>query len=124
VGEGLGDFFTDLRLEITNENICYFKNFHHALRENPRIDLIMSLPRCTVLKIRFFADKKRVAISLSNGILLIYNILEFTVQKIFVNKMALIDLLKIVDEKYLIQAGIDSKVRIWNVETEKMISKF
>jgi len=124
VGEGLGDFFTDLRLEITNENICYFKNFHHALRENPRIDLIMNMPRCTVLRIKFFGDKKRVAISLSNGLILIYNLQDFNVQKIFINKMALIDLVKVIDDKYLIQGGIDSKVRIWNIETEKVISKF
>jgi hypothetical protein len=76
IGDGLGDFFTDLRLEITNENICYFKNFHHALRENPRIDVIMKMPKCTVLRIKFFSDKKRLAMSLSNGTILFYSTSE------------------------------------------------
>ena len=34
------------------------------------------------------------------------------------------DLMKIIDDKYLILGGIDSKVRIWNVDSEKIISKF
>jgi WD40 repeat protein len=124
IGDGLGDFFTDLRLEITNENICYFKNFHHALRENPRIDIIMKMPKCTVLRIKFFSDKKRLVMSLSNGTLLFYNTNENCIQKVFVNKMAIMDLMKIIDDKYLIIAGIDSKVRIWNIDSEKIISKF
>lgn len=74
----MGDFITDLRLDITNENICYFKNFHHALRENPRIDMIVKMPRCTVLRIRFLQDKKRIAISLSNGLIFFYNMVDNT----------------------------------------------
>lgn len=38
--------------------------------------------------------------------------------------MAVIDLLKVIDDKYLIIGGIDSKIRIWNIENEKIISKF
>lgn len=38
--------------------------------------------------------------------------------------MAIMDLMKIIDDKYLIIAGIDSKVRIWNIDSEKIISKF
>ncbi len=38
--------------------------------------------------------------------------------------MAIIDTLKIIDDKYLITAGIDSKIRIWNPDQEKMIAKF
>ena len=64
---------TDLRLTLTSENICYFKNFHHALRDNPRIDTIIKMPKCTVLRIKFFNDKKRVILSLSNGLFVIYN---------------------------------------------------
>jgi len=115
---------TDLRLDITSEHICFFKNFHHALRENPRIDIILKMPKCTVLKIKFLSDKKRVAMSLSNGLILIYNINEFFVHKVIVNKMAIIDNLIAVDEKYLMTAGIDSKIRIWNIETEKLVGKF
>jgi WD40 repeat protein len=44
--------------------------------------------------------------------------------KIFTNKSAIVDSLKIIEDKYLITAGIDPKIRIWNVETEKLISKF
>ena len=38
--------------------------------------------------------------------------------------MAIIDSIKTIDDKYLITAGIDPKIRIWNIETEKLISKF
>lgn len=38
--------------------------------------------------------------------------------------MAIVDLIKIIDDKYIITAGIDPKIRIWNIETEKLISKF
>ena len=34
-----------IRLSGSTE-VCYFENFHHALRENPRIDLILSFPGC------------------------------------------------------------------------------
>ena len=124
MGESLSEFLTDLRLDITSENICYFKNFHHALRENPRIDTIIKLPKCTVLKIKFFQDKKRVMMTLSNGLMIIYNIIDYVIQKVFVNKMAIIDSIKIIDDKYVITAGIDPKIRIWNLETEKIISEF
>lgn len=115
---------TDLRLDITSENICFFKNFHHALRENPRIDIILKMPKCTVLRIKFFNDKKRVVMSLSNGLMLVYNVAEYVIQKILVNKMAVIDIIKIIDDKYLITAGIDSKIRVWNPELDKMVAKF
>jgi WD40 repeat protein len=38
--------------------------------------------------------------------------------------MAIIDLMKIIDDKYIIIGGIDSKIRIWNLESEKVITKF
>jgi WD40 repeat protein len=82
------------------------------------------MPKCTVLRIKFFSDKKRLVMSLSNGTLLFYNTNENCIQKVFVNKMAIMDLMKIIDDKYLIIAGIDSKVRIWNIDSEKIISKF
>jgi WD40 repeat protein len=121
LGEQSSEFLTDLRLDVTSENICYFKNFHHALRENPRIDLILKMPKCTVLKIKFFADKKRVLISLSNGLMIIYSHTDYQVVKTFTNKMAIVDLIKIVDDKYIITAGIDPKIRIWNIDSDKLI---
>lgn len=115
---------TDLRLDITSENICYFKNFHHALRENPRIDQIIKFPRCTVLRIKFFLDKKRVLLALSNGLLLVYSLIDYSVMKIFANRFAIVDNIKIIDDKYIITSGIDPKIRIWNMETERIISEF
>lgn len=44
--------------------------------------------------------------------------------KVFVSKFAIIDSLKLVEDRYLITAGIDPKVRFWNIESEKVISKF
>lgn len=38
--------------------------------------------------------------------------------------MAIVDSLKLIEDRYLITAGVDPKIRIWNVETEKLISKF
>lgn len=84
----------------------------------------MKMPKCAVLRIKFLQDKKRVIISLSNGLLVFYNTAEYYIQKVFVNKMAIIDLVKVIDDKYVITAGIDPKIRIWNIESEKLISKF
>ena len=69
-------------------------------------------------------DKKRVALTLSNGLVLLYNTNDNMFVKVFINKHAIIDLIKIIDDKYLITAGIDPKIRIWNIENEKLISKF
>lgn len=56
--------------------------------------------------------------------MLIYNIIDYTIVKVFVNRFAIIDSIKIIDDKYIITAGIDPKIRIWNLETEKIISEF
>jgi hypothetical protein len=61
-------------MDMATESLCYFKNFHHALRENPRIDVILRLPAgAWVLKIKFCADKKRVLLALACGLILVYN---------------------------------------------------
>lgn len=127
-GRILGDplstkFTTEILLNLTSENIGYFRNFHHALRENPRIDTILKMPGCTVLRVKFFADKKRVAVSLSNGLILVYNTIDYVIQKTLINKFAINDSLKLIEDKYLITAGIDDKIRLWNIDTEKVISK-
>lgn len=72
-------FSTEILLNLTSENIGYFRNFHHALRENPRIDTILKVPKCTVLRVKFFADKKRVVLSLSNGLMLVYNTIDYII---------------------------------------------
>lgn len=59
--------------------------------------------------------------TLSNGLMLVYNINDYVIQKVIVNKMAIIDLIKIIDDKYVITGGIDTKIRIWNLESEKLI---
>ena len=80
-------------MNLASESICYFKNFHHALRENPRIDVIIKTPSssCTVLRVKFFADKKRVALALSGGIIAIISISEQLVLKLLFGKHAVID---------------------------------
>jgi len=54
-------------------NATFFENFHHTLRENPRIDVITRMPGSQVLAIKFFCDKKKIIISLSCGLMLLYN---------------------------------------------------
>ena len=99
-----------------NTDVCYFENFHHALRENPRIDLILTFPGCQILTLKFFADKKRIMLSLSNGLLILFNTETNQVLKVYVQSHAVIDKIKIIDDRYIICAGIDSKHRIWNIE--------
>ena len=65
--------FKEMLSESKNSEFCYFESFHHALRENPRIDIIQKFQGCQILALRFFADKKRTFISLSNGLLVLYN---------------------------------------------------
>lgn len=36
----------------------------------------------------------------------------------------MVDKIKIIDDRYVICAGIDSKHRIWNIENQKQVSKF
>lgn len=61
---------------------------------------------------------------MSNGLLLVYSLIDYSVVKIFANRFAIVDNLKIIDDKYIITSGIDPKIRIWNMETEKIISEF
>jgi len=123
--KNLPDFkFGELIGNAGNSDICYFENFHHALRENPRIDLVLQFPGCQILTLKFFADKKRIMLSLSNGLLLLYNTETNQVVKVFVQAFAVVDKLKIIDDRYVICAGIDPKQRIWNIENQKQVSKF
>lgn len=66
-----------------SSDVCYFDNFHHALRENPRIDLVLQFPGCQILTLKFFSDKKRIMVSLSNGLLLLYNTETSMVMKVY-----------------------------------------
>jgi WD40 repeat protein len=77
----------------------------------------------SVLRIKFFSDKKHIIFSLSNGLIIIYNSLDYEVVKVLVNKYAILDSLKLVEDRYLMTAGIDHKIRIWNTDTGRIISK-
>ena len=46
-----------------------------------------------------------------------FNTQNHTVEKIFVNKNAVVDQVKIIDNKYAICGGIDCSLRIWSLET-------
>jgi WD40 repeat protein len=116
--------FDEMVKNSNNPDICYFENFHHALRENPRIDLIIKMPGCQILSLKFFSDKKKIIVSLSNGMMLLIDSSTNIVEKTFVSKCAIIDKIKVIDDRYLLCAGIDSKVRIWNIEKQQHVSKF
>jgi len=34
------------------------------------------------------------------------------------------DLVKIIDDKYLVVAGLDNRLRVFNIDTEKLVLKF
>lgn len=38
--------------------------------------------------------------------------------------MVILDQLKVLDDKHLVTAGIDPKIRVFNLENEKVIYKF
>ena len=101
----------------------YFKGFHHALRENQRLELVTKMPGCVVLAVKFYS-KNLIFVSLANGLILAYNTCNRQVEKIFANKGAIIDCLKLLGPIYLVTAGIDSKIRLWNIKTEKLFAKF
>ena len=78
--------------------------------------MVEKMPGCVVLAIKFY-HKNEVFISLSNGLILLYDTDTQRVLKIFANKGAIIDCLKVLYPTYLITGGIDTKIRIWNVQT-------
>lgn len=121
----LPDFkFDEISKESNRAIGGYFENLHHALRENPRIDFFLQTPGCQILAVKFLSDKKRIIISLSIGLFILYNTELNRVLKIYVNKYALIDKVKVIDDRYLICAGIDPMTRIWNIDSQKQVSKF
>jgi WD40 repeat protein len=103
--------------------VCYFSAYHHSLRENTRIDLIHRYPGSQVLIIKFLPDKKRIAVSLSSGLILIVNSTDLTIHKILFCSSFVNDRIKFLSSSKLITCGIDSKVRIWNFEQEKIVDK-
>ena len=46
------------------------------------------------------------------------------IEKVFANKGAIIDCIKILAPTYLITAGIDSKIRMWDIKSEKLFGKY
>jgi len=52
-----------------HSKLTYFETFHHALRENQRIEMVTKMPGCLVLAVKFY-DKNIIFISLSNGLIL------------------------------------------------------
>lgn len=119
----LPDLCFDNLAQQENFALCYFEGFHHSLRENSRIDLVTKMPGCHILTMKFLLDKKRVLLSLSNGLMLTLNLGTCAIENILVCKVACIDLIKVIDERYLICAGIDSHLRIWNLENDRQMQK-
>jgi hypothetical protein len=42
---------------------------------------------------------------------------------VFVSEYAIIDSLKLLEDKYLVTAGIDPKIRIWHIDNERILSE-
>lgn len=49
---------------------------------------------------------------------------ELVVQKVFVNSSACLDLIKVVEDRFLILAGLSNIVRVFYLDTEKLFFKF
>jgi WD40 repeat protein len=118
----LDDFLRQASSSLGNNNSIYFEGFHHSLRENKRLEMIVKMPGCLVLAVKFYS-KNLIFVSLSNGLIIQYDTDTHRVLKIFPNKGAVIDCLKILSKNYLITAGIDSKTRMWNIKSEKLFAK-
>lgn len=71
-----------------------------------------------------FYQKTHVLVSLSNGLILKIEMETQQVDSVISNKCAIIDQLKMYSPNFLLTAGIDSKIRLWNVESVKMVAKF
>lgn len=85
--------------------------------------MVVKMPGCLVLAVKFFT-KSQIFVSLSNGLIVLYDTFCHKILKIFANKGAIIDCLKVLGPTYLITAGIDTKIRLWNIKTEKLFAKF
>ena len=77
-----------------------------------------------ILSCKFLADKYRVVFSLSCGLCLLFDTVALIVQKIFVLSSSCHDLIKIVDDRFLMVAGMDDRLRVFNMDTEKLCLKF
>ena len=81
------------------------------------------MPGCVVLSLKYYQTNS-VIMSLSNGLIVLYDTQTQTVERIFASKGAIIDCLKVLYPTYLITAGIDTKIRIWNIKNGKLFAKF
>lgn len=50
--------------------------------------------------------------------------MDLIVEKVFVNSSACLDLIKVVEDRFLILAGLSDKVRVFNLDTEKLFFTF
>lgn len=118
------DEFLERSESLLGRRPLYFKTMHHSLRENQRLEMVRRLPGCLVLAVKFHT-KNCIFVSCSNGLILSINTVTNAIEKIIANKCALIDCLKVfVPYDFLITAGIDSKIRLWDIKTEQMCAKF
>ena len=85
--------------DIAGTQHCYFEPVHESLKENLRIELILRMPGCQVLAIKFFKDKERVVMSLSNGMILLFNTITCLIEVVFTVRSGAIDCLKIIGDK-------------------------
>ena len=81
------------------------------------------MPGCLILALKFFSDKKRAFISLSNGMVLLFDTATCLIEMVLLLRNSVNDILKIVDDKYLFCAGIDQHIRIFNIE-KQIVNKF
>ena len=62
--------------------------------------------------------------SLACGLCLLIDTVDLVVQKVFVNSSTCLDLIKVIEDRFLILAGLSDRVRVFYLDTEKLFFKF
>jgi hypothetical protein len=101
----------------------YFKPMHLTFKENSRLDLIIQFMPCQILACKFLSDKTRVIFSLSCGLCMMIDTTSLQVLKLFALSSSHFDMVKVIEDKTLVLAGMDTQVKVYSLDSEKLLYK-